>query len=306
VPTSPSVPKSAPSKNISVLTDLLTTASVDEPVRTPMPATAATVEPKAVNETPPTMPPVYETAPSDFSATTDAPATTSATASTMPPVAETASSAATMNEGQLSQAKRGLPWGFLVAAQNGLIFSDNVLEVTLKLKNLTEWRICFKAGTSAEVKQRYSFTCFATLDPKETGSMSFMLHSFKCNNTFIIWAMYAPDRPFENKDQWFDIWKEAINLKLMMRDKLRCVFETKPEPPESKIISTPVIMATSAVTPTSIMTSTSAPTPAVTLKPVVTPTPAVTSTSGMMPTPSVMSTPVVTVPIPSVTPDQRR
>jgi hypothetical protein len=117
-------------------------------------------------------------APSDFLATTNAPATISGTALTMPPVAETASSAATMNKGQLSQAKRGLPWGFLVAAQNGLIFSDNVLKVTLKLKNPMKRKICFKAKTSADIKQCYSFTCFANLDPKEIGSMSFTLHSF--------------------------------------------------------------------------------------------------------------------------------
>jgi hypothetical protein len=40
--------------------------------------------------------------------------------------------------------------------------------------------------------------------------------------------------------------------------------------------------------------------------PVVTPTPAVTSTSGMTSTPTVMSTSVVTIPIPSITPDQQR
>jgi hypothetical protein len=99
VPPTPPVPESAPSKNISVLTDLLTTASVAEPAWTPTPAAAATVEPKAVNEMPPTTPPVYETAPSDIR-NPDAPVSESVASptGTMPPVSEVASSAATIDK----------------------------------------------------------------------------------------------------------------------------------------------------------------------------------------------------------------
>jgi hypothetical protein len=52
-PPMPPVPESAPSKNISVLTNSLTTASVAEPARTAMAAAAAaaTVKPTAVNKT---------------------------------------------------------------------------------------------------------------------------------------------------------------------------------------------------------------------------------------------------------------
>jgi hypothetical protein len=83
----PPVAESGPSKNISVHTDLLTTASVAEPARLPTPAAATTVEPKAVNETPPTTPPVYEMAPSDIP-NPDAPVTASVASptGTTPPV----------------------------------------------------------------------------------------------------------------------------------------------------------------------------------------------------------------------------
>jgi hypothetical protein len=64
-----------------------------------MPASAATVKPKAVNETTPTTPPVYETAPSDIP-NPDAPITASVASptGTTPPVSEATSSAATIDK----------------------------------------------------------------------------------------------------------------------------------------------------------------------------------------------------------------
>jgi hypothetical protein len=130
--------------------------------------------------------------------------------------------------------------------------------------------------------------------------MSFTLldGDFKHDNFFIIWTMYAPDRPFENKQQCVNIWHEAIELSLTMHNKLECVFEAKPE-----TIPTPVMMPTPAVAPTPAVTSTPVqsekqlsipipsavmPTSVMTSTPVITPTPAVTSTFVKTPTSAVM------------------
>jgi hypothetical protein len=128
-PLAPPVPESAPSKNISVLANLLTTASVAEPARTPTTAAAATVEPKAVNETLPTMPPVYKTAPSDIP-NPDAPVTAYVASPTgmTPPVSEAVSFVTTI----------GKPPDSIHEPSEELRLSDNVLEVTLKLTNPTE------------------------------------------------------------------------------------------------------------------------------------------------------------------------
>jgi hypothetical protein len=185
-----------------------------------------------------------------------------------------------------------------------LRISDNVLEVTLKLTNPTEQRICFNVGTNANDNQRYStIHCIETLGPylttnatvkyivlkhwvhillpKEARSISFTLRSFKRNNFFIIRTMYAPNRQksvyfFENKDQWDGVWREAIKLGLMTYNRLECVFEAKPEPPVSEIMPTPAVTSTSVKTPT----------PAVMTTPVVTSTSAVTSTSVITPIPA--------------------
>jgi hypothetical protein len=154
------------------------------------------------------------------------------------------------------------------------------LNVTLKLINSTERRICLRVRTNADVGQRYGFG-LEELDPKEAGSVSFKLldGDFKRNDLFIIRTMYAPDFDFKNKDQWHNIWQEAIKLGLTTYNKLECVFEAKPE-----------------ITPTSVMTSTPVvmPTPAATSTPVIMPTPAVTSTSVKTPTSAVRLTSVMT------------
>jgi hypothetical protein len=202
VPLTPPVPELAPSKNIFVLTDLLTTAaSAVEPKETNKidgvaklaPSVTETGPPEDVSKPfkpyltlpnfinlehqrllvmPPTTPPVYETAPSDIP-NPDAPVTASVASptGTMLPVSETASSAAAIDK----------PPNPILEPSEELRFSHNILEVTLKMANPTEPRICFKVGTIADVMQCYMYErnhplsqmigceVYGILGPKEAG-----------------------------------------------------------------------------------------------------------------------------------------
>jgi hypothetical protein len=173
----------------------------------------------------PIKPPVYETTPSDIP-NPDAPVTASVASptGTMPPVSEAASSAATIEKNPNSPDNNPI-----LKPSEKLRFSDNVLEVTLKLTNPTEQRIhcCEDAGANANINQRYKV--FGTLGPKATGSISFMPKSFKRDNYIVIRTMHTPDRNQIELDQWNDVWPQAIGLGLTTYNKLKWVFEAKPE-----------------------------------------------------------------------------
>jgi hypothetical protein len=113
------------------------------------------------------MPPVYEMAPSDIP-NPDAPVITSVVlpTGTMPPVLEAALSAATIDK----------PLNPILEPSEKLRFSDNVLEVTVKLTNPMERRICLRVEASADIDQRYGgVDGRGILDSKEAALVSFTL-----------------------------------------------------------------------------------------------------------------------------------
>jgi hypothetical protein len=118
-------------------------------------------------KTAPTTPPVYETAPSDIS-NPDAPVTASVAlpAGMMPSVAEAASSAATIDK----------PPNPILEPSEKLRFSDNILEVTLKLTNPTEQWICTRVEPSHFINANsYGFQDNSRVSPKHILSHSILL-----------------------------------------------------------------------------------------------------------------------------------
>ncbi|KAG1932123.1 VAMP (vesicle-associated membrane protein)-associated protein A, like [Pimephales promelas] len=118
-------------------------------------------------------------------------------------------------------------------------FTD-VVTATLKLKNPSEKKVCFKVKTTAP--RRYCVRPNSgIIEPGATLTISVMLQPFdydpneKSKHKFMVQAIFAPG-PFSDTEA---LWKDAKPDELM-DSKLRCVFELPSENDNVNDIDAPV------------------------------------------------------------------